>query len=209
MATKIPRGVHLASEAKKGDHKHESKDSAAAGGHKPLKENLTRKNIVHKGISTRYGQQAELKERNENLVSANEQLKLNVSEMQNKVVEMELQLNQLKMKNVEIEKNLKDSHAVLVAAKIDPVLGEKVGEAEQQKEDQRKEVMSASRELLNELKSFSDAALEQLARLDEIQTTMKKVSSAREHMLQEREDFSMHAKQMEEALIEAESLLQN
>uniref|UniRef100_UPI0037E93AC6 small kinetochore-associated protein n=1 Tax=Semicossyphus pulcher TaxID=241346 RepID=UPI0037E93AC6 len=215
MSSKIPRGMHLPAETKKMGHKVESKDTAngpqkSDGVLKPQKENVQRKNVapkVHKGISTRYGQQAELKEHNQHLMATNEELHKNLAETQQRVAEMELQFSDLEKENAEAAKQLKDCHALLVAAKIDPVLGEKVGEAARQNEDQRKEVMSVSTDLLHELKAFGDIASQQRARLEEIQMTMTELTKVREHMMQEREHFSLEAAEMEQALKEAEALL--
>lgn len=88
-------------------------------------------------------------------------------------MELELQFSDLEKENAGVQKNLKDCHALLVTAKIDPgeyvspfsqcvfvrlifvscfliesnirsiwlVLGERVGDAARQNEDQRREVM--------------------------------------------------------------------
>ncbi|KAM7367657.1 hypothetical protein PAMP_013942 [Pampus punctatissimus] len=167
---------------------------------KPQKENVLR-------VSTRYEQQAELKEQNQNLMAAKEELQKNLTETQQRVADLELQFNNLEKENAEVQKNLKDCHVLLVASKIDPVLGERVGEAAQQNEDQRKEVMSVSADLLNELKAFGDTASQQRSRLEEIQKTVTDLTKARELMLQERENFSLEAAEMEKALNEAEALL--
>ncbi|KAJ0061011.1 hypothetical protein NL108_004730, partial [Boleophthalmus pectinirostris] len=82
-----------------------------------------------------------------------------------KVTELQQQYSDLEKEKLETEKHLKDCHALLVSAKIDPVLGERVGEAAQENEEQRKEVMTVSTELLNELKTFADIATEQCSRL--------------------------------------------
>ncbi|XP_008276576.1 small kinetochore-associated protein [Stegastes partitus] len=214
--SQIPRA-----ETKKTGHRLESKDKATLstaantvqksdGILKPQKENIARKNVapkVYKGVSTRYGQQAELKEQNQHLMAANEELQKNLSETQQKVAELELQFNDLEKENAEVQKNLKDCHVLLVSAKIDPVLGERVGDAAQQNEDQRKEAMGISAELLNELKAFGDMSSQQRAQLEEIQTTMTDLAKAREHMMQEREDFSLQVAEIENALKEAEALL--
>ncbi|GAA6214910.1 girdin-like [Lates japonicus] len=217
MSSKIPRGLQLPAETKKTGHKVESKDTATAsaaqksdGILKPQKENVLRKNVapkVHKGVSTRYGQQAELKEQNQHLMTVNEELQKNLTETQQRVAELELQFSDLEKENAEVQKNLKDCHVLLVAAKIDPVLGERVGEAAQQNEDQRKEAMSVSTDLLSELRTFGDTTSQQRARLEEIQTTMTDLTKAREHMKHERESFTQEAAEMEKALKEAEALL--
>ncbi|XP_047429063.1 small kinetochore-associated protein [Mugil cephalus] len=215
MATKIPR------ETKRTGHKLESKDTVAAtqaanagpksdGVLKPTKENITRKIVapkVHKGVSTRYGQQAELREQNQHLMVVNEELQKNLSETQQRVAELELQFSDLEKENADVQRNLKDCHVLLVSAKIDPVLGERVGDAARQNEEQRKEVMSVSTDLLNELKAFGDVASQQRARLEDIQMTMTDLIKAREHVAQERETFSLQAAEMEKALEEAEALL--
>nr|XP_020459639.1 uncharacterized protein LOC109962340 isoform X2 [Monopterus albus]XP_020459640.1 uncharacterized protein LOC109962340 isoform X2 [Monopterus albus] len=220
ISSKIPR-VHLPAETKKTSHKPESKDTATVsatvnaaqksdGILRTQKENVPRKNKgpkVHKGVSTRYGQQAELKEQNQYLMAANEELQKNLTETQERVAEMELQFRDLEKENAEAQKNLRNCHVLLVAAKIDPVLGGEVGEAAQQNEDQRKAAMSVSSDLLHELKTFGDTASQQRVRLEEIQATMKDLTKAREHMIQERENFSMEAAEMEKALKEAEALL--
>ncbi|XP_039981473.1 small kinetochore-associated protein [Xiphias gladius] len=215
MSSKIPRGVQLPAETKKTGHKFESRDTANAaqksdGILKPQKENVARKNAApkaHKGVSTRYGQQAELKEQNQHLMTVNDELQKNLTETQQRVAELELQFSDLEKENAEFQKNLKDCHVLLVAAKIDPVLGERVGEAAQENEDQRKEAMSVSADLLNELRTFGDIASQQRARLEEIQKTMTDLTKARERMMQEREDFSLEAAELEKALKEAEALL--
>uniref|UniRef100_A0A3Q4GIB7 Kinetochore localized astrin (SPAG5) binding protein n=1 Tax=Neolamprologus brichardi TaxID=32507 RepID=A0A3Q4GIB7_NEOBR len=148
----------------------------------------------------RYGQQAELKEQNQCLTAANEELAKNLTDTQ-------LQYCDLQKENAEVQKNLKDCHAFLVTAKIDPVLGERVGDAARQNESQKKEVMSISADLLNEIKAFGDIASQQRARLEEIQETMRGLGEAREQMVQERENFSSEAAELERALKEAETLL--
>ncbi|AWP20302.1 putative girdin-like isoform 2 [Scophthalmus maximus] len=216
MSSKIPRGLHLPAETKKTGHKFESKDAAAASATaqrsdvvlKSQKENVPRKNIApkgHKGVSTRYGQQAELKEQNQQLMTVNEELQKNLTETQQRMAELEMQFGDLEKENAEVQKNLKDCHVLLVAAKMDP--GGRVGEAAQQNEDQRNEAMSVSADLLNELRTFGDTATQQRTQLEEIQKTMTDLAKAREHMLQERQNFSLEAAEMERALTEAEALL--
>ncbi|CAJ1078346.1 small kinetochore-associated protein [Xyrichtys novacula] len=217
MSSKIPRGVQLPAETKKTGHKVETKDAEVVnatqksdGILKPQKENLQRKNNVpktHKGISTRYGQQAELKEQNQYLIATNEELQKTLAETQHRVAELQLQFSGLEKENAEVQKNLKDCHVLLVAAKIDPILGELVGETAGQNEDQRKEVKSVSADLLHELKAFGDIASQQRARLEEIQTTVTELTKAQEHMMEERGTFSLEAAEMEKALMETEALL--
>ncbi|CAN9507953.1 unnamed protein product [Ophioblennius macclurei] len=217
MTSKIPKGLRLPAETKKTDHKPESKASVhTAAVHKSdgilknAKENVPRKNVAvksHKGVSARYGQQAELKEQNQHLMAANEELQSNLSEMQHRVEDLELQCGELEKENVDVKKNLKNCHVLLVSAQIDPVSGEKVGEIARQEGDQRQEAMSVSNDLLNELKAFGEVASQQRAQLEEIQTTMTDLMKAREHMMQEREKFSQQAAEITEALKEAEALL--
>ncbi|XP_033932368.1 small kinetochore-associated protein [Pseudochaenichthys georgianus] len=192
MSSKIPRGVQLHTETK------------------TTGDNVTRKNVapkVLKGLSTRYGKQAGLKEQNQHLMATNEELQKNLSETQERVAELELQYSDIETENVEVKKNLRDCHVLLVVANIDPVVGERVGEAARQDEDKRKEVMSVSTNLLDELKVFRDSASQQRARLEEIQSKVTDITKAREHMKQEREDFSQNAAELEQALKEAEALL--
>ncbi|XP_034555679.1 small kinetochore-associated protein [Notolabrus celidotus] len=215
MSSKIPRGMQPHAEMKKVGHKGETKDTATAtqksdGILKPQRENLPRKNVApkpHKGISTRYGQQAELKEQNQHLIATNEELQKNLADTQQRVAELELQKSDLEKENTQVQKNLKDCHVLLVASKIDPVLGERVGEAARQYEDQRKEVKGISADLLHELKAFGGIASQQQARLEEIQTSITELAEARGHMMQERENFSLQVAEMEQALEEAEALL--
>ncbi|XP_054910534.1 small kinetochore-associated protein [Poeciliopsis prolifica] len=202
MSSKIPKSTNLPTEAKTVQRTDTNLKNS--------RENVPRKNVapkVHKGASTRYGQQVELKEQNLNLVAANEELQKNLSEKQQRVEELELQLDELQKENVEFHKNLQDCHTLLVSAKIDPVLGEKVGDAVRQKEVKRKEVMSVSTDLLKELKAFGDIASQQRTQLQEIQAKMEDITKAREIMKQERENFSQDAAEMERALKEAEALL--
>ncbi|XP_029903365.1 small kinetochore-associated protein isoform X2 [Myripristis murdjan] len=206
---------------KKTANKFESKDTATASSHanaipktdgvlKPQKENIPRKNIttkVHKGVSTRYGQQAELRDQNQLLMGANEELQKNLTETQQRVAELELQCTDLEKENADVQRRLKDCHVLLVAKQMDPVLGERIGEAAQQNEDQRREMVSVSTDLLKELKAFGDIASVQRAQLEAIQTTMKDLTKAQEHLTQEREKFTQEVSEMEKALEEAEALL--
>lgn len=96
-------------------------------------------------ISTRYGQQAELKEQNQQLVGVNEELQKNLLDTQvrtekqhlfvclfllnvclfvfltqQRVAELKLQIDELQNENVEMKKKLHDCHVLLVSARIDP-----------------------------------------------------------------------------------------
>ncbi|XP_053193194.1 small kinetochore-associated protein [Scomber japonicus] len=209
MSSKIPKGKQLPAETKR-TATTVNAVQRSDGILKPQKENVPRKNVaskVYKGVSTRQEQQAELMEQNQNLLAAKEELQKNLTHTQQRVAELEVQFSDLEKENAEVQKNLKDCLVLLVAEKIDPVSGERVGEVAQQNEDQRKEVMNISADLLNELKAFGDIASQQRSRLEEIQATMTDLSKARELMLQERENFSLEAAEMEKALNEAETLL--
>ncbi|KAM4633907.1 small kinetochore-associated protein isoform 2-T2 [Polymixia lowei] len=176
---------------------------------KPQKENIPRKNVaakVHKGPSTRYGQEAELRDQNQLLVAANEELQKTFMKTQQRVAELELQLSDIERENAGAQKRLKDCHVLLVAGKIDPVLGERIGEAAQENEDRQREV-SVSRDLLNELRDFGDIASKQRVQLEAIHMTMKDLTKVREHLIQERENFFLEVAEMEKALGEAEVLL--
>ncbi|KAF7656304.1 hypothetical protein LDENG_00043830 [Lucifuga dentata] len=216
MSSKIPKGVCQHADVKKTAKETVTVSSAVNIIHKSdgvlklQKENILRKNAtnkVTKGPSTRYGQQAELREQNQNLMAANEELQKNLRETQQRVDDLDLQCSDLEKENTEVKKQLKDCYILLATAKIDPVLGEKVGETAQQNENQRKEVMSVSTILLNELRTFGDIASQQRAQLEAIQTTMADLAKAREHMMQERENFSLEAAEMEKALKDAEALI--
>ncbi|XP_072319489.1 small kinetochore-associated protein [Eucyclogobius newberryi] len=179
-------------------------------GHKPddehHKENIPRKNVVSKTIKG-YGHEAELREQNQNLRDANDDLQKNLNQTQVKVTTLQQQFNELEKEKLETEKHLKDCHALLVSAKIDPVLGERLREVAQENEEQRKEAMNISAELLNELKAFADIATEQCGRLQEVQSTLLELTDAQEQMRQESTSFALEAAELEKALIEAEALL--
>ncbi|KAJ8009169.1 hypothetical protein DPEC_G00086110 [Dallia pectoralis] len=162
---------------------------------------------VHKGISTRYGQQSELKEQNQLLGEANDELQKKLTETQQKCALLEQQNNDLQGSNANIQKQLKDCHVLLVAENIDPVVGGKIAETAQENEDQRKEVVNISQDLLGELQTFGDVATEQRAQLTEIQKTMKDLMEARGRLVQESNTFSFDVQEMEKALDEAEQLL--
>ncbi|XP_026173798.1 small kinetochore-associated protein isoform X2 [Mastacembelus armatus] len=221
MSSKIPRGVQLPAETKKTGQKPDCKETAnvfvtenaaqkSDGIPKLQKENIPKKNVapkVYKGLSTRYGQQAELKEQNRHLMAANEELQKNLSETRQRVAELELQFSDLQTEKAEVQKKLRDCHVLLVAAKIDPVSGERVNEAAQQHEDQRKEAMCVSSNMLSELKTFGETASQQRVWLQEIQATMTDLMKAGEHMLEERKNYTLEVAEMEKALKEAEDLL--
>ncbi|XP_008311629.1 small kinetochore-associated protein [Cynoglossus semilaevis] len=213
MSSKIPKGIHLPTERKKTSIRTESKDTGIAAHKSDLKsqkENIHRKGHspkVYKGVSTRFGQRAELEEQNQQLMTANQQLQSNLTEAQQRAAELELQFNELTKENTHVQKNLKDCHMLLVAAKIDPVLGGKVGEAARKSEGERKEALSVSSDLLNELKAFSDTASQQRAQLEEIQTMMSHLKDTRQRVMQERESFTQEAAEIEKALEEADALL--
>ncbi|XP_077367487.1 uncharacterized protein LOC144010851 isoform X2 [Festucalex cinctus] len=207
--SKIPRG-QLHTELKKPTHKNEMKDTAKShqkDGVLKQKENTARENAVtktYKGVSTRYELQAELKEQNQQLVAANVELQKNLAETQQRLSNLEQKYSDLEKENFEVQKNLKDCQMTLVTAKIDP--RELLGEAARHKDEQRKEVMSVSTDLLKELKDFGDIATQQSSRLQEIQKTMSDMTEAREKMMQERQTFALEASAYKKAVMEAEAL---
>ncbi|XP_061560624.1 small kinetochore-associated protein isoform X1 [Phycodurus eques] len=219
--SKIPKatGGQVHADAKKSAPKNEMKDTATGSasvnslqkdGVLKHKENIPRKNVfpkVYKGVSTRYELQAELKEQNRQLAAAKEQVEKNLIETQARVSHLQQQFSDLEKENSEVQKNLKDCQIILVAAKIDPISGELIGQSTRQNEEQRKEAMSVSTDLLNELKAFGDIATQQRSRLQEIQKTMLDLTEAREQMMQERQTFTLEAADLETALMEAEALL--
>ncbi|XP_077409460.1 small kinetochore-associated protein isoform X2 [Vanacampus margaritifer] len=209
--SKIHRG-QLHTESKKPSHKNEinTAKSHQKDGVLKQKENIARENAVtktHKGVSTRYELQAELKEQNQQLVAANVELQKNLAETQQSLSNLEQKYSDLEKDNWEVQKNLKDCQMTLVTAKIDPISGELIGEAARQKDEQRKEVMSVSTDLLKELKDFGDTATQQRSRLQEIQKTMTDLTEARGEMMQERQTFALEAADLEKALMEAEAFL--
>ncbi|XP_019726305.1 small kinetochore-associated protein isoform X1 [Hippocampus comes] len=217
--SKIPRAGQLHTEPKKSAHKNEMKDTATGcasakthqkDGGLRQKEHISRENVVpkvYKGVSTRYELQAELKEQNQQLSAAKGELEKKLTETQQKVSHLEQQCSDLEKENSEVQKNLKDCQIILVAAKIDPISGELIGEAARQNEEQRKEVMGVSADLLKELKVFGNMATQQHSRLQGLQKTMKDLTEAREQMMQEIQTFAREAADMEKALMEAEALL--
>ncbi|XP_076838785.1 small kinetochore-associated protein [Brachyhypopomus gauderio] len=171
-------------------------------------EGTSRKNPTRglKGPSIKYGQPHDLREQNRLLVTANEDLQKQVSEIKEYVADLEQQCHDLQDESNEIKKQLRDCHVLLIAEKLDPVSGERIGETEQN-EDQRKELMTVSQNLMTELKLFDEAAREHKTHLTELQNTMRTLKEARETARLDRESFCLDAAEMEKALEEAERLL--
>ncbi|XP_062324463.1 small kinetochore-associated protein isoform X1 [Osmerus eperlanus] len=177
---------------------------------KPHNENAPRKiptTKKQKGPPSRYGQQSDIRDQNQLLVVVNEELQRNLTETKQRMAQLEQQCSDLKGENGNFQKELKDCHVLLVAGNIDPVLGERIGQTTQQNEDERKEVVNVSKDLLGELNTFCDMTTEQSERVDEIQNTMKDLKEARELLSQERESLSLEVEEMEKALEEADMLL--
>ncbi|XP_066517650.1 small kinetochore-associated protein isoform X2 [Hoplias malabaricus] len=158
-----------------------------------------------KGPSIKYGQTNDLREQNRLLVAANEDLQKQILEIKKYVTVLEQRCNDFQENNSEIRKKLQDCHAVIIAEHIDPVSGEK--KTIEQTEDQRKELMMVSQNLLTELKQFDDVAKEHGTHLAEMNSAMKSLQEAREKLLLNRETFCVDAEEMENALEEAERLL--
>ncbi|KAK3510933.1 hypothetical protein QTP70_027828 [Hemibagrus guttatus] len=172
-------------------------------------ETLVRKNTAKslKGPSVRYGHQSEVMEQNRLLTAANEDLQKQISGLKENVSILEQRCCDLQESNTEIKKQLSDCHALLIEENLDPVSGEKVWEAADQRAGQRKEVMTISQKLLAELKSFDDFTKEHRTHLTEVQNTMRSLQGAREQLYLERDSFCMYAENMERALEDAEKLL--
>ncbi|KAK7166624.1 hypothetical protein R3I93_006393 [Phoxinus phoxinus] len=160
-----------------------------------------------KAPTTRYGQQNDMREHNRALTTTNEDLQRQLEEMKETVTELELRCTDLQGENREIHKQLRDCHVLLVAENLDPVSGEKLGQTAQQKEEQRREVMTVSQNLLTELKLFGETAQEHAANLLEVQNTMRELTEVHEKLQQERTSFTLDVEEMERALGEAERLL--
>ncbi|XP_039507476.1 small kinetochore-associated protein isoform X1 [Pimephales promelas] len=179
-----------------------------------VKNDMDNKKSQHRTLkvpTTRYGQQNDIREQNRALTTTNEDLQRQLEEMKETVTELELRCTDLQGENREIQKQLRDCHVLLVAEKLDPasnsVSGEKLGQTAQQKEEQRREVMNVSQNLLAELKLFSETALEHAANLLEVQNTMRDLTEVHEKLQQERTRFTLDVEEMERALGEAEKLL--
>ncbi|XP_036418362.1 small kinetochore-associated protein [Colossoma macropomum] len=155
-----------------------------------------------RGPSVKYGQH-DLREQNRLLVSANEDLQRQISEMKEYVAVLEQRCSDVQEENSEINKKLRDCHALIIAEHIDPVSGEKT----EQTEDQRKELMTVSKKLMSELKLFDEVAREHGTHLAEMQNTMRSLKEARDTLHLNRETFCVDTEQMERALEEAERLL--
>ncbi|XP_077444051.1 small kinetochore-associated protein [Stigmatopora argus] len=155
----------------------------------------------------RYGLHGELKEQNQQLTAAKEELQKELTETQQRVTHLDHQFNVLEKENQEVKKKLHDCQTFLVAAKLDPVSGEAIVKAVQENEEDRKEVMNVSTKLLNELQAFEEIATQQRSRLLEIQKTVSDLNEERERVMQERQTFTLEANDLEKALMEAESLL--
>ncbi|XP_073699438.1 small kinetochore-associated protein [Garra rufa] len=157
--------------------------------------------------STRYGQQNDIREQNKVLTSTNEDLQRQLEEMKETVTELEQRCTDIQGENREIQKQLRNCHVLLVAESLDPVSGEKLGQTAQRKEEQRKEVMTVSQNLLTELQLFGETAQEHAANLLEVQNIMRDLTEAHEKLQQERALFTLDVEEMERALGEAERLL--
>ncbi|XP_062866676.1 small kinetochore-associated protein [Trichomycterus rosablanca] len=160
-----------------------------------------------KGPSVKYGQQNDLREQNRILVATNEDLQRQILELKESVALLEERCSNLQDENAGIKKQLRDCHVLLIAEKLDPVSGEKIEQAVEQKDRQREDVMTVSQKLLTELKLFDEFAREHGAQLAEMQNTMKSLNEAREKLHTDRESFCLDAEEMEKALKEAERLL--
>lgn len=183
--------------------------SAQGGAFKPHNENIPRKHTAgknHKGPSSRYGQEAESRDQKQHAIS-NEELQKSLIETKQRVVQLEQENRDLQGEKEDIQKRLKDCHVLLVAGNIDPVLGERIGNESKENEDQQREVVNLSKDLLGELKTFCDMTTEQRSRLDDIQRMTKNLTEARQDLMQERRNFTLEVEEMEKALEEAEELL--
>ncbi|KAA0722522.1 hypothetical protein E1301_Tti011897 [Triplophysa tibetana] len=157
--------------------------------------------------TTRYGQQNDLREQNRNLTATNEDLQRQLEEMKVTVTQLNHRCTDIQGENREIQKQLRDCHVLLVAENLDPVSGEKLGQTAEQKEEQRKEIMTVSQNLLTELKLFGEMAQEHAANLQEVQNTMRDLTENHEKLQQDRSLFNLDVEEMERALAEAERLL--
>ncbi|TRY81511.1 hypothetical protein DNTS_009919 [Danionella cerebrum] len=185
--------------------KFQTKEVSATSRAKNDPDNRKNQQRSLKMPNTRFGQQNGIREHNQALTAANEDLHIQLEEMKGTVAELEQRCTDLQGENREIQKQLHDCHVLLVAEKLDP--GETLGQKAQQKEEQRKEVMLVSQNLLAELKLFGETAQEHAANLLEVQNSMRELTEAHEKLQQERTLFSVDLEEMERALGEAERLL--
>uniref|UniRef100_A0A8C2CUK1 Kinetochore localized astrin (SPAG5) binding protein n=1 Tax=Cyprinus carpio TaxID=7962 RepID=A0A8C2CUK1_CYPCA len=170
-----------------------------------IKNDTDNKKNQHRSLkvpTTRYGQQNDVREQNRVLTATNEDLQRQLEEIKGTVTKLEHRCTDLHGENQEIQKQLRDCHVLLVAEKLDPVSGEKLGQTAQQKEEQRKEVMTVSQNLLTELKLFGETQ-----KYWEVQNIMRDLTEAHEKLQQERAFFTLDVEEMERALGEAERLL--
>ncbi|XP_018585318.2 small kinetochore-associated protein [Scleropages formosus] len=151
--------------------------------------------------------EAELQDQNRHLQANVEELKRNLSEYEDRVIKMEQQYSDLQTEKCEMRKQLESCLLLLVAGDIDPVLGQRIAETKEQKEEQQNDVMNASRELLNELEMFSEKMSRQRRQLEEVEQKMATLKRSQEQHAAERGEFSLEVEEMERAMEEAEALL--
>ncbi|XP_072513735.1 small kinetochore-associated protein isoform X2 [Salminus brasiliensis] len=168
---------------------------------------LNDKNDTDNRPSTKYGHHNDLKEQNRLLMATNEDLHRQISEIKEYVAVLEQQCSDVQEENTEIKKKLRDCHGLLIAEKLDPVSGGKIGATAEQMEGQRKEFMTISQNLLTELNLFDEVASEHGTHLTDVQNTMRSLKEAREKLSLKRQSFCVDAVEMEKALEEAERLL--
>ncbi|KAI1897906.1 hypothetical protein AGOR_G00088110 [Albula goreensis] len=175
--------------------------------HKP-QNNVPRKKVpskVYKGPSARV--ETELRDQNRLLEACKDDLQKKLSQSEEKVDQLEQQYIDLQGEHNEIQKQLENCLHLLVAGNIDLVEGEKIAEATQQKEEERKDIQNVSQELLEELQKFGQKASEHRTQVQEVHERMRNLREKRKQHLEEREEFSLELEEMEKALESAEQLI--
>uniref|UniRef100_W5N4R4 Kinetochore localized astrin (SPAG5) binding protein n=1 Tax=Lepisosteus oculatus TaxID=7918 RepID=W5N4R4_LEPOC len=162
---------------------------------------------VSKRPNTRLRVEAELRDKNQLLEASNLELYRNLSEAKENIAKLTQKYTGLEGESSELKKQLEKCMLFLETSNIDPVSGEKILETAKQNEEQRKEVLSLSRNLQNELEVFSQKASEHRLQMQEIKSKVRAQQEEIERRLKEKENFQTELQEMEKALDDAQQLL--
>uniref|UniRef100_W5N4Q8 Kinetochore localized astrin (SPAG5) binding protein n=1 Tax=Lepisosteus oculatus TaxID=7918 RepID=W5N4Q8_LEPOC len=185
--------------------------SEKVGAFKPQNPTVSKRKIpqngVYKGPNTRLRVEAELRDKNQLLEASNLELYRNLSEAKENIAKLTQKYTGLEGESSELKKQLEKCMLFLETSNIDPVSGEKILETAKQNEEQRKEVLSLSRNLQNELEVFSQKASEHRLQMQEIKSKVRAQQEEIERRLKEKENFQTELQEMEKALDDAQQLL--
>lgn len=164
--------------------------------------------VATRGPISRYRAELALKDRNQLLEAANQELNSKVATSQKKLHQLTTEKEKLNDDIQELKQHLESLMVILETKNIDPVTGTQILDTVKENNQIRSNVQELAISLMTELKNFSNMATEHTNKLQEFKSKCIKAKEERQLFLQEMNAYQLELEQLQKDQDEVEKLLE-